>query len=140
MSVSNAVTRHCVVPAWCHGGQAQFIERPLPAADDASTAPTRAWALHHLGDELTIDTMSRHAGMSPRTFIRRFRAETGQPPGTWVRELRLDHARELLERHDLSVDAIAARAGFGTAANLRHHLRRELGLSPTGYRSVFQAS
>ncbi|MBI3217272.1 MAG: helix-turn-helix domain-containing protein [Mycobacterium sp.] len=135
--VANSVARYCVVPPWREGGQAQFIERPLPGGDAASTGPTRDWALRSLDESLTIEQLARHAGMSPRTFIRRFREETGQPPGVWVRERRLDRARELLERADMPVDEVARRSGLGTAANLRHHLRRGLGMSPTSYRKVF---
>ena len=75
--------------------------------------------------------------MSPRTFIRRFREETGQSPGVWVRNRRVDRARELLEGRDLSVDEVARQSGLGSGGNLRHHLRRGLGMSPTSYRKVF---
>jgi transcriptional regulator GlxA family with amidase domain len=137
---ANAVARYCVVPPWREGGQAQFIDRPLPAGDGASTGPTRAWAMRHLDRSLTVRELSRHAGMSPRTFNRRFREETGQAPGTWVRERRLESARELLEQRDVPVDEVARLSGLGTAANLRHHLRRGLGMSPSSYRKVFQGA
>ncbi|MGB3482271.1 MAG: helix-turn-helix domain-containing protein [Mycobacterium sp.] len=135
---ANAVARYCVVPPWREGGQAQFIDRPLPASDHASTAAVRAWAAQHLTEPLTIEQLARHAGMSARTFIRRFVEETGESPGAWVRARRLDHARELLEQQNLAVDEVARRAGLGSGANLRHHLRRDLGMSPSSYRKVFQ--
>jgi transcriptional regulator GlxA family with amidase domain len=138
--VANAVAKYCVVPPWREGGQAQFIDRPLPAADDAATAATREWALSHLDEDLTVERLARHANMSPRTFNRRFREETGQAPGTWVRNRRIDHARELLEFRDLPVDEVARRSGLGTGGNLRHHLRRGVGMSPTSYRKVYQGS
>jgi transcriptional regulator GlxA family with amidase domain len=137
--VANAVARYCVVPPWREGGQAQFIETHLPAADFASTAGTRGWACENLAEPLTIQQLSQHAGMSPRTFIRRFREETGQPPGEWVRNRRIDRARELLEGRDLSVDEVARLSGLGSGGNLRHHLRRGLGMSPSSYRKVFAA-
>ncbi|WP_286213130.1 GlxA family transcriptional regulator [Mycolicibacterium mageritense] len=136
--VANAVARYCVVPPWREGGQAQFIDRQLPVADTASTAATRQWALAHLDEELTVQRLARHAHMSDRTFIRRFREETGQAPGAWIRARRLDRARELLESRDLSVDEVARRSGLGTAGNLRHHLRRGVGMSPSSYRKVYQ--
>ncbi|AQA04024.1 AraC family transcriptional regulator [Mycobacterium sp. MS1601] len=136
--VANAVARYCVVPPWREGGQAQFIDRHLPDEDSASTAAARAWAVQNLRESLSIEQLARHAGMSPRTFIRRFREETGESPGAWVRARRLDRAREMLEQHDLSVDEVARQAGLGTGANLRHHLRRGLGMSPSSYRKVFQ--
>jgi transcriptional regulator GlxA family with amidase domain len=138
--VANAVAKYCVVPPWREGGQAQFIDRPLPTADDASTAATREWALGHLDEELTVERLARHANMSPRTFNRRFREETGQAPGTWIRNHRIDHARELLEFRDLPVDEVARRSGLGSAGNLRHHLRRGVGMSPTSYRKVYQGA
>ncbi|TPG35954.1 GlxA family transcriptional regulator [Mycolicibacterium hodleri] len=136
--VANAVARYCVVPPWREGGQAQFIDRHLPVLDDSSTAATRAWALRHLGGELTVDRLARHAHLSLRTFNRRFREETGQAPGAWIRSRRVDRARELLESRDLPVDEVARLAGLGSGANLRHHLRRGVGMSPSSYRKVYQ--
>lgn len=139
--VANAVARHCVVPPWREGGQAQFIDRALPASDAGlSTAPTREWALDRLHEELTVERLAGHAHMSARTFSRRFTDETGQSPGTWIRNRRLDYARELLESHDLPIDEVARLSGLGTAGNLRHHLRRGLGMSPSSYRKVFQGA
>ncbi|WP_179471777.1 GlxA family transcriptional regulator [Mycolicibacterium vinylchloridicum] len=141
-SVANEVARYCVVPPWREGGQAQFIDRQIPGEQGgyASTAATRQWALDHLDEPLSIEQLARHARMSARTFCRRFREETGQSPGGWVRSRRVELARELLETHDLPVDEVARRAGLGSGANLRHHLRRGLGMSPSSYRKVFQGS
>jgi len=138
--VANAVARYCVVPPWREGGQAQFIDRHVPTADDASTAATREWALRHLDGELTVERLARHANMSSRTFSRRFTDETGLAPGTWIRNRRIDRARELLESHDLSVDEVARRSGLGSGGNLRHHLRRGVGMSPSSYRKVYQGA
>jgi len=136
--VANEVARYCVVPPWREGGQAQFIDRQVPAPDHFSTAATREWALQHLDEELTVQRLARHAKMSPRTFNRRFREETGQSPGAWVRSRRVDRARELLESRDLPVDEVARQAGLGSGGNLRHHLRRGVGMSPSSYRKVYQ--
>jgi transcriptional regulator GlxA family with amidase domain len=136
--VANAVARYCVVPPWREGGQAQFIDRQVPAPDHFSTAATREWALQHLDEELTVQRLARHAKMSARTFNRRFRDETGQSPGVWIRQRRIDRARELLESRDLPVDEVARLSGLGTGGNLRHHLRRGMGMSPSSYRKVYQ--
>jgi transcriptional regulator GlxA family with amidase domain len=136
--VANAVARYCVVPPWREGGQAQFIDRQVPAPDHFSTAATREWALQHLDEELTVQRLARHAKMSPRTFNRRFREETGQSPGVWVRRRRIDRARELLESRDLPVDEVARLSGLGSGGNLRHHLRRGVGMSPSSYRKTYQ--
>jgi transcriptional regulator GlxA family with amidase domain len=138
--VANAVARYCVVSPWREGGQAQFIDRHVPTTDDASTAATREWALRHLDDDLTVERLAGHAHMSTRTFSRRFRDETGQAPGAWIRSRRVDRARELLESRELSVDEVARRSGLGTAGNLRHHLRRGIGMSPLSYRKVYQGA
>src|SRR6478735_3771284 len=138
--VANAVARYCVVPPWREGGQAQFIDRQVPAPDHFSTAATREWALQHLDEELTVQRLAHHAKMSARTFNRRFREETAQSPGVWVRNRRVDRARELLESRDLPVDEVARLAGLGSGGNLRHHLRRGVGMSPSSYRKVYQGA
>ena len=138
--VANRAARHCVVPPWRDGGQSQFIERVVPDEGNEGTAPTRHWALERLGEELNLNVMAAQAQMSVRTFSRRFKAETGQSPGTWLLQQRVRHACQLLETTDLSVDRVAESAGLGTAASLRHHLRTELGVSPLAYRKTFRAS
>ena len=136
--VANTVAKYCVVPPWREGGQAQFIDRQVPVPDHASTAATREWALRHLDEALTVQRLARHAKMSPRTFNRRFREQTGQSPGAWVRNRRVDRARELLESRALPVDDVARLSGLGSGGNLRHHLRRGVGMSPSSYRKVYQ--
>jgi transcriptional regulator GlxA family with amidase domain len=135
--IANRAARRCVVPPWRDGGQAQYIERPLPRAAEATTAATREWSLRRLGDPLTLSALAIHANMSVRTFTRRFREETGLSPTQWLLRQRIDHARMLLETTGLSVDQIARRAGFGTATSLRQHLHRAIGVAPTAYRRTF---
>lgn len=137
-AVANRVARYAVVPPWRDGGQAQFIEHPVPAADGASTSRTRSWMLEHLTDEHDLASLAERSGMSLRTFNRRFRAETGRPPGEWLTEQRVRRAQQLLESTDLGVDAVATRAGFGSAAVLRRHLRAVAGVTPLAYRRTFR--
>ena len=82
--------------------------------------------------------MSDHAGVSPRTFARRFREETGTTPLQWLLAQRVLEARRLLEESDLPVETIAWRCGFGTAASLRDHFRRAVDTTPTAYRGSFR--
>ncbi len=138
--VANRSARYCVVPPWRDGGQSQFIDRHLPEAGTEGTAPTREWALERLHEPLELSGMARHARMSVRTFSRRFRAETGMSPGTWLIQQRVRHARHLLETTELPVDRVAAEAGLGTAASLRQHLRTAIGVAPLAYRKTFRAS
>jgi transcriptional regulator GlxA family with amidase domain len=136
--VANRVARYCVVPPWRDGGQAQYIERQVPTRPDESTAVARGWALEHL--DADVPTLARRAGMSLRTFARRFREETGQSPGAWLIQQRVRHAQHLLEETDLGIDTIASRAGMGTAASLRTHLRSHVGVSPAAYRRTFRGT
>ena len=136
--VANHVARYCVVPPWRDGGQAQFIDRQVPARPHESTAAARAWALEHL--EADVPALARTAGMSLRTFARRFRDETGQSPGAWLIQQRVRHAQHLLEATDLGVDEVAERSGMGTAASLRSHLRSHVGVTPAAYRRTFRGS
>ena len=129
-----------VVAAHRDGGQAQFVERPLPAVAGDGLAATRAWMQERLAGPLSVDEMARHAGYSPRSFARRFRAETGTTPLQWLIGLRVAEAQRLLEATDLPVEAVAARAGFGTAVALRQHFARARGTSPTAYRRTFGAA
>ncbi|MBC2932924.1 GlxA family transcriptional regulator [Nocardioides sp. zg-1228] len=139
-AVANAVARHMVVPPWRDGGQAQYIERTVPQRADETTAAARAWAEAHLDQRLDVATLAEHASMSVRTFTRRFREETGQSPGAWVTQQRVRHALHLLEASDLGVDEVASRAGMGTAASLRQHLRASVGVSPSAYRRTFRGA
>jgi transcriptional regulator GlxA family with amidase domain len=137
-NIANRIARQCVVPPWRDGGQAQYIERPLPEPATATTGPTRDWALERLDRPLPLTELAAHAGMSVRTFTRRFRDETGISPGQWLTGQRVELARRLLESTDMTVDQIARRAGFGTSASLRQHLGAVIGVSPMTYRRTFR--
>ena len=136
--VANRAARRAVVAPWRDGGQSQYIERPVPTPADASTAATRAWASARLHEEIDLAAMAKHARMSVRTFTRRFHEEAGMSPGRWITRQRVDHARRLLETTDLSIDRVAAAAGFGTATSLRQHLHAEIGVAPAAYRRTFR--
>ncbi|MFF4225624.1 GlxA family transcriptional regulator [Streptomyces abikoensis] len=137
--VANHVARRCVVPPQREGGQAQYVERPVPHSADTGTSATRAWALDRLHEPLQLTDLARHAGMSRRTFTRHFRAEVGLSPGQWLTQQRVDLARHLLESSDLPVTRVAERVGFGTDATLRQHLHAAIGVSPGAYRRTFRA-
>ncbi len=139
-AVANQVARTCVVPPSREGGQAQFIERPIPEPTIGSTAATRSWALQRLHEPLSLAELATHGSMSTRTFTRHFRAETGLSPARWLSNHRLDLARHLLETSDLPVDHVADRAGFGTATALRQHLHATVGVSPLAYRRTFHSN
>lgn len=136
--VANLFARRMVVPPHRDGGQAQFVEAPLPAAPhDGRLEETMAWAVRHLNEPLSVDALAARASMSPRTFARRFRAAAGTTPLRWLLLQRVAAAQELLETTDLGIDRIAEESGLGSAANLRLHFRRERLTSPSAYRRTF---
>jgi AraC family transcriptional activator FtrA len=138
---ADRVARYMVAPPHRDGGQAQFfrgVEAPPAApAGDGSLEATRAWVRERIAEPLTVAAMARHANVSPRTFARRFRAETGTTPLQWLLSRRVLEARRLLEESDLPVEDVAVRVGFGNAASLRDHFRRATATTPTAYRRTF---
>ncbi|MER6615571.1 GlxA family transcriptional regulator [Streptomyces xantholiticus] len=139
-AVANEVARRTVVPPHRDGGQAQYIHRPVPEPQVATTTAARAWALGRLHEPLQLRDLADQESMSVRTFTRRFREEVGISPGQWLTQQRVERARHLLESTDLSVDQVARDAGFGTAQSMRQHLQAALGVPPTVYRRTFRAA
>ncbi|QYC43898.1 HTH-type transcriptional regulator CdhR [Nonomuraea coxensis DSM 45129] len=136
--VANRTARRCVMPPWREGGQAQYVERPLPHQPTGGTGATREWMLAHLDRPLDLNALAAHARMSVRTFTRRFREETGVSPARWLTAQRVQHARHLLETTGLGVEEVARRSGFGTAVSLRQHLHAAVGVAPLAYRHTFR--
>ncbi|GEK85746.1 GlxA family transcriptional regulator [Microbacterium aerolatum] len=138
--LTNRVARRMVVPPQRDGGQAQFIDRPISAVQSDSLAVVTEWAMENLREELTVDHLADRAHMSARTFARRFKAEHGATPAAWLARQRIIQAQRLLERTDLSLEAIAVECGFGSAAVLRQNFARVLGTTPTAYRATFSCA
>jgi transcriptional regulator GlxA family with amidase domain len=136
--VANKIARRMVVPPHREGGQAQYIERPLPRSRCDTVGGVLAWMERHLDREVTVEQLAARAHMSPRTFARRFQQETGTTPYRWLLRQRVLLAQELLEGTDDTVDAIAARTGFGNAAAMRHQFVRALNTTPNAYRRAFR--
>jgi transcriptional regulator GlxA family with amidase domain len=138
--VANRVARMCVVPPWREGGQAQYIEHPVPEATASGTATARQWALENLHEPLTLADLAGHSHMSLRTFARRFGEEVGMSPGRWLIQQRVVRARHLLESTDMGVDEIAGHVGFASATSLREHMHAAIGVSPLAYRRTFRGA
>ncbi|MFF8402279.1 helix-turn-helix domain-containing protein [Streptomyces sp. NPDC015684] len=136
--VANKIARRMVVPPHRDGGQAQYIERPLPRTSCDTVGEVLVWMEEHLDQEVTVEQLAARAHMSPRTFARRFQQETGTTPYRWILRQRVLLAQELLEGSDETMDAIAWRTGFGTAAALRHQFVRAIGTTPNAYRRAFR--
>ncbi|MEU3168486.1 helix-turn-helix domain-containing protein [Streptosporangium sp. NPDC006930] len=140
-AMANALARRLVVPAHRAGGQAQYVEAPMPPPRTPyELSELLDWIMEHLHQPLTVEALAARAAMSPRTFARRFKTLTGTTPHRWLLERRLQLAEELLETTDLSVDAVATRAGFGGADTLRHHFAARRGIAPAAYRRAFRHS
>ncbi|MFZ3569534.1 helix-turn-helix domain-containing protein [Streptomyces sp. BH097] len=135
--IAASVSRRLVFAAHRDGGQRQFIERPLPEVPDTSLAPVLTWAQERLDEPLTVAALAARAGLSPATLHRRFRAELGTTPLGWLLAERVALACRIIERGEERIDVVAARSGLGSAANLRVHLKRATGLSPSAYRKRF---
>jgi AraC family transcriptional activator FtrA len=135
--IANQVARRMVVPPHREGGQAQFVERPVPARPNGRLGPLLDTVRARPGEIWTIHRLAAEAAMSERTFIRRFKESVGSSPGEWLVAMRTDAARELLETGMQSLDEVAELAGFGSVATLRHHFRSRIGLTPASYRARF---
>ncbi|MGK5557311.1 helix-turn-helix domain-containing protein [Actinomadura kijaniata] len=138
-AVANAVARRLVVPPHRAGGQAQFVATPVPERHDHPLSDLLAWAARRLDRPLTVEDLARQANMSSRHLGRLFRSTTGTTPLQWLLTQRIRRAQELLETTDDSVDAIAEATGMGTAATLRRHFNRTVGVPPDSYRRTFRS-
>lgn len=135
-AAAGVIARRMIVAPHRDGGQAQYVDTPLPCEPDA-LGGLLAWMGEHLDAELTVAQLAERAMLSPRTFARRFRAETGTTPAAWLIRMRVARAQELLERTDVPIDEVARLSGFGSPAGLRHHFSRVLRTSPQVYRRTF---
>ena len=136
---ANRVARRLVIAPHRQGGQAQFIERPVPSSSsDNRFSGVLEWINAHLEQEHSIDSLAQRAVMSRRNFTRHFRQATGMSFKQWLSSQRLAYAQRLLEGGDASIEVVATKAGFGTAISLRQHFRAALRTSPSAYRALFQ--
>ncbi|MFD8104119.1 helix-turn-helix domain-containing protein [Nocardia fluminea] len=138
-SVANAVARRLVIQPHRAGGQAQYIESPMPPEPgDAPIARSLSWALEHLTDPIGVPDLARVAGLSPRTYLRHFVRETGTTPSKWLIAQRIQAALAMLENGDAPIEEIATAAGFATPVTFRHHFTRAVRTSPSSYRRTFR--
>lgn len=136
--VANHMARMLVTPPHRQGGQAQYIERPVPQiASENRLLGVLEWAREHLSEPLSVDNLVDVAMMSRRTFTRRFRETTGTTFVKWLNAERVARAQQLLETTDMSIECIASEAGFGTSLSLRQQFSTQLGTSPSDYRRSF---
>lgn len=137
-AVANDVARRLVIAPHRAGGQAQYIETPVPEpAADGRIAAGMAWALEHLDTPITLDDLAAQCAMSRRSFLRQFAKATGSTPIKWLIEQRVLASLPLLESSLLSVEQVSARVGFESAVTFRYHFVRQMHTTPSEYRSCF---
>lgn len=135
---ANSVARRLVVQPHRDGGQTQNIVRPVPVARESKRLGLLFDYLHQqLAENHTVASLAHRAGMSPRTFLRRFHDATGTTPARWLLNERLIRARTMLEKTRLSLDTIAIQVGFGSSGTLRYHFQQHFSVSPAAYRKRF---
>lgn len=135
---ANTAARRLVVPPHRDGGQAQFVPAPVPSAEGHPLSELFGWASRRLDQPLTVEDLARQANLSSRHLARLFKAVTGTTPLQWLHTLRIHRAQELLETTDNSVELVAEASGMGTAATLRRHFHRAVGVPPDTYRRTFR--
>ncbi|MFC5835630.1 GlxA family transcriptional regulator [Nonomuraea insulae] len=139
-NVANTVARRLVIPPHREGGQAQFIQAAVtPVEEDDAVATAMAWALDHLADPIAVADLAGVAHMSERTFIRRFKRQTGTSPLRWVISQRVAASLPMLESTAAPVEEIGAAVGFESPVTFRHHFTRAMRTSPSAYRKAFSA-
>lgn len=138
---ANRVARRLVVPPHRQGGQAQYIEQPLPeTARDTRLAAVIERVRADLTQAHSLDSLADSVLMSRRSFTRHFRQLTGTTVGAWLLSERLARSQTLLEGSDHSVEQVAELAGFGSAVSLRAHFRAAFGVAPTAWRQTFRGA
>ncbi|MFZ6751562.1 GlxA family transcriptional regulator [Undibacterium sp. Ren11W] len=135
------VARRLVVAPHRQGGQAQYIDHPLPTlASDTRLSKVLEWMLKHLAETQSLDQLAERALMSRRSFTRNFQKLTGTTVGLWLMHQRLTLAQRQLETSQHSIEQIASDTGFGSALLLRRHFSQHLQTSPSAYRRAFQGA
>lgn len=135
---ANRVARVMVLPPHREGGQAQFIDQPVPeSARDAALGGLMEHVRRNLGQDHSIDGLAAKAAMSRRTFTRRFAKATGMTVSDWVLAEKIRRAKELLESTQLPIETVAEQSGFQSAVSFRQSFKRALHVSPSDWRKTF---
>jgi AraC family transcriptional activator FtrA len=135
---ANLVARRLVVQPHRDGGQAQFIESPVPddPADDRLSR-SMEWALRNLSASISVEVLARRAHMSERTYLRHFARATGTTPIRWLIGQRVHASLALLEATGTPIEEVATAVGFESPVTFRHHFAQAMRTSPSAYRRAF---
>ncbi|AYP25623.1 GlxA family transcriptional regulator [Pantoea agglomerans] len=138
-AMANRVARRMVVPPYREGGQAQFIERPVPETTrDSKINALLASLRQNLHQPQDLDSLSRTLGMSRRTLTRHFHKATGMSLGEWLTAERLQRSQLLLETTGISIECVAEKAGFDSPVSFRQRFKSRFGVSPSEWRRTFR--
>ncbi|QUJ70613.1 helix-turn-helix domain-containing protein (plasmid) [Photobacterium sp. GJ3] len=138
-AIANKVARRMVIPPHRDGGQAQFIERPVPATtQDARMNALFEFLRNHLHQAHDLDSLADRVMMTRRTFTRQFHKAAGLSVGEWLLSERLQRCQELLESTTQPMETIASQVGFPSASALRAQFKRRFNVTPSEWRKSFQ--
>lgn len=138
-AVANRVARRMVVPPYREGGQAQFIERPIPVTTrDGKMNQLMDYLRRNLDKLHDLDSLAGFVSMSRRTLTRHFFKATGTTLGEWLNAERLQSSQELLETTDSSIESVSDRVGFQSPISFRQSFKARFGVSPSEWRRTFR--
>ena len=136
--IANNVAQRLVVQPHRDGTQTQKVTAPVARSRESqSLGKLFDFGHQQLAASHTVESLARHVGMSPRTFLRRFAESTGTTPARWILQARLRRAEELLTQSRMNIDVIAEQIGFSNGAALRHHFQQHYALTPGQFRKKF---
>ena len=138
-AIANRVARRMVVPPYREGGQAQFIDRPVPETTRDVKINTLLDSLReNLHQPQDLDSLARSLSMSRRTLTRHFNKATGMSLGEWLMVERLQRSQVLLETTGISIEGVADKAGFDSPVSFRQRFKSRFGVSPSEWRRTFR--
>ena len=138
-AIANRVARRMVLPPYREGGQAQFIERPVPETTrDGKINALLSSLRENLHQPQDLNTLARTLSMSRRTLTRHFHKATGMSLGEWLTAERLLRSQVLLETTGISIEGVAEKAGFDSPVSFRQRFKSRFGVSPSEWRRTFR--
>ena len=136
VQVASLVARGLVLYLRRPGGQAQFSDliSDNGTVTDKALRTLPAWVRGRMARNLSVETLARQVSMSSRTFARRFSAEFNQTPASWVRNMRAECAKTMLQEPGSALSVVSRRCGFRTVAALRKEFFLRFDTTPKEYK------
>ena len=121
-------------------GQLPFADMAHQAqGDDQAIKVSQEWLAKHYAQGNPVEAMTLRAGLTRRTFTRRFRTATGYLPMDYVHAVRVEKAKRIIEQDASGIDDIAYQVGYEDPSFFRRLFKREVGLTPAAYRRKFSS-